>query len=163
MAFGFYGQSLEVEYELIFPTLSRILSGIFIYIFYIFLVSVGCGGSSLVTVPFITKVGFFPLFFFSCDFSRIIKCCDCFGRPSMGIYPTHKYRSSSPELCFHSGRVVKVCSVMLWGKQGTQMGSCFGRILCWLFSKTQILLLRSIKICLLTLKIHSSPGISICS
>lgn len=33
-------------------------------IFYIFLVSAGCGGSSLVTVPFITKVFLFSSFFF---------------------------------------------------------------------------------------------------
>lgn len=102
--------------------------------------------------PSLQRCYFFPLFF-PCVLSGIIKCCDCFGLPSMGIYPTHKYKSSSPEICFHSGRVVKVCSVRKTrNPDGLEFGS-------WLFSKTQRVLLRSIKICLLTLKIHSSTGI----
>lgn len=102
-----------------FPhTFQDAIGNIFIYFWYL--------QAGEVLVPFITKVLFFPLLFFPCDLSGIIKCCDCFGLLSMGIYPTPKYKSSSPEICFHSGRIVKVCSAMLWGKWGTQMALSLG-------------------------------------
>lgn len=84
---------------------------------YVFLVSAGCGRRSLVTAPALNEgVIFFLIFlFFSsliCDLSEIIKCWDCFGLPSMGIYPTRKHQSSSPELCFHSGHLTG----LRWGR-----------------------------------------------
>lgn len=90
----------------------------------------------------------FSFFFFFCGLSGIIKRCDCFVLPSTGIYPTHKYKTSSPQLCFHPGRVGRFAQ---WCSEENQepRRAC---VPSWLFSKTQIVLLRSIKICLLTFK-----------
>lgn len=107
-----------------FPhTIQDTTGNIFIYFWYLQAVE----KAHLSQCPSLQRCYFFVLFFFfPCDLSGIIKCCDCFGLPSVGIYPTHKCKSSSPELCFHSGRVVKVCSAVLWGKWGTQMSMCLG-------------------------------------
>lgn len=101
---SFYGQCIEMEYKLILPIQSKIvLWNIFIYLWCLQAVGEAILLQCLMKMPF-----FFLFNSLTCNLSELIKCCDCFVLHSVGIYPTHKYKSSSPELYFHSGRVAKV-------------------------------------------------------
>lgn len=70
-----------------FPhTFQDTIGNIFIYFWYLQAVE----EAHLSQCPSLQRCVYFPLFFSPCDLSGKIKCCDCFGLPSMGIYPTHK-------------------------------------------------------------------------